>query len=144
MEAAQPQAVAMSMYLLDTNICIYALNRRPPEVLDRLIDAGRDRVGISTVTAAELAFGAAKSARPRTRVTVEAFLATMPVFDWGGDAVWRYAEIRFALEKTGRRIGERDLLIAAHALALDRTVVTNDEGEFSRVPGLRCENWVAP
>jgi tRNA(fMet)-specific endonuclease VapC len=131
------------MFLLDTNICIYALNKRPPEVLDRLIDAGRHRVGISSITAAELAFGAAKNARAGTRVTVEAFLATMPVFDWGGDAVWRYAETRLALERTGRRIGERDLLIAAHALALDRTVVTNDEAEFSRVPGLRCENWAA-
>jgi tRNA(fMet)-specific endonuclease VapC len=129
------------MYLLDTNICIYAINRRPPEVLDRLIAAGRKRVGVSSITAAELAFGAVKSQRAHTRVNVEAFLATMPVFEWGGDAIWRYAEVRLALEKAGRRIGERDLLIAAHALALDWTVVTNDESEFARVPGLRWENW---
>lgn len=129
------------MYLLDTNICIYALNRRPPEVQDRLIAAGRKRVGISSITAAELAFGALKSKRPATRVNVEAFLATMPVYEWGGEAVWRYGEVRLALETAGRRIGERDLLIAAHALALDWTVVTNDESEFARVPGLRWENW---
>jgi len=129
------------MYLLDTNICIYAINRRPPEVLDRLIAAGRNRVGISSITAAELAFGAVKSQRAGTRVNVEAFLATMPVLEWGGDAVWRYAETRLALEKAGRRIGERDLFIAAHALALDWVVVTNDEAEFARVPGLRWENW---
>jgi tRNA(fMet)-specific endonuclease VapC len=143
MEAARALVSALNMYLLDTNICIYAINRRPQEVLDRLIEAGRQRVGISSITAAELAFGAVKSARPQTRVTVEAFLATMPVFEWGGDAVWRYADARLALEKTGKRIGERDLLIAAHALALDRIVVTNDESEFTRVPGLRCENWAA-
>lgn len=131
------------MYLLDTNICIYALNERPPEVLDRLVEAGRKRVGVSSITAAELAFGAVKSRRAATRVNVEAFLATLPVFDWGGDAVWRYADARLALEKAGRRIGERDLLIAAHALALDWTLVTNDEAEFARVPGLRWENWVA-
>ena len=107
------------MYLLDTSICIHAINRRPPEVLDRLIAAGRNRVGISSITAAELAFGAVKSQRAGTRVNVEAFLATMPVLEWGGDAVWRYAETRWALEKAGRRIGERDLFIAAHALALD-------------------------
>ena len=131
------------MYLLDTNICIFAINQRPPEVLDRLVAAGRKHVGISSITAAELAFGAVKSQRTGTRVNVEAFLATMPVFEWGGDAVWRYAETRLALEKAGRRIGERDLFIAAHALALDWTVVTNNESEFSRVPGLRWENWAA-
>jgi tRNA(fMet)-specific endonuclease VapC len=131
------------MYLLDTNICIYAINRRPPEVIERLIEAGRQRVGISSITAAELAFGAVKSKRAGTRITVEAFLATMPVFEWGGDAVWHYAEARLALETRGQRIGERDLLIAAHALALDRVVVTNDESEFARVPGLRFENWAS-
>ena len=131
------------MYLLDTNICIYAINRRPPAVLDRLIVAGRKRVGISSITAAELAFGAVKSLRPGTRVSVEAFLATMPVIEWGGEAIWRYAETRMALEKAGRRIGERDLFIAAHALALEWTVVTNNESEFARVPGLRWENWAA-
>ena len=131
------------MYLLDTNICIYAINRRPPEVMDRLIAAGRKAVGISSITAAELAFGGVKSQRAATRVNVEAFLATMPVFEWGGDAVWRYAETRLALEKVGRRVGERDLFIAAHALALDAIVVTNDEREFARVPGLRWENWAA-
>ena len=131
------------MYLLDTNICIYVINQRPPEVLDRLIDVGRKRVGISSVTAAELAFGAVKSKRAATRVNVEAFLATMPVFDWGGDAVWHYAETRHLLERVGRRIGDRDLMIASQALALGWSVVTNNESEFTRVPGLRCENWVA-
>lgn len=129
------------MYLLDTNICIYAINRRPPAVLQRIVDAGPRRIAISSITAAELAFGALKSQRPSTRPNVELFLATLPVLDWGGDAIWRYAETRHALERAGRRIGERDLLIAAQALALDCTVVTNDVGEFSRVPGLRWENW---
>jgi tRNA(fMet)-specific endonuclease VapC len=131
------------MYLLDTNICIYAINRRPEAVLARLIQAGPGQVGISSITAAELAFGAMKSERPKTRTNVEAFLATLPVFDWGGEAVWRYADVRLALERTGKRIGERDLLIAAHALALGWVVVSSDTSEFARVPGLRLENWAA-
>ncbi len=129
------------MYLLDTNICIYAINRRPAHVLQRIVQAGAQRTGLSSITAAELAFGAIKSQRAGTRANVEAFLATLPVFDWGGEAVWQYAEIRLALERAGRRIGERDLFIAAHAKALNWTVVTNDMGEFARVPGLRWENW---
>lgn len=142
MEAEGPQGSALSaVYLLDTNICLYALNRRPAQVLERLVAAGRAQVGVSSITAAELAFGAMKSTRAATRPAVEAFLATIPVFEWGGDAVWHYAEARLALERAGKRIGERDLLIAAQALALGWTVVTNDEGEFSRVPGLRWENW---
>ena len=132
------------MYLLDTNICIYAINRRPAEVLERIVQAGPRQIALSSITAAELAFGAVKSVKPNARANIEAFLATLPVVDWGGEAVWRYAEVRLALERAGRRIGERDLFIAAHALALDCTVVTNNLGEFARVPGLRWENWAAP
>jgi tRNA(fMet)-specific endonuclease VapC len=130
------------VYLLDTNICIYAINHRPAQVMQRLLAAGRQGVAISSITAAELAFGAVKSQRASTRPSVELFLATLTTLDWGGGAVWHYADVRLALERSGQRIGERDLLIAAHALALGRTVVTNNLGEFTRVPGLRCENWV--
>ncbi len=130
------------MYLLDTNICIYAMNSRPREVLQRLAQVGPHAAAISSITAAELAFGAVKSDRPGTQAAMEVFLAQMPVLDWGASAVWSYARTRLLLERSGQRIGERDLFIAAHALALDRTLVTNNLREFTRVPGLRCENWV--
>lgn len=130
------------MYLLDTNICIYAINRRSAPVMRRMVAAGREGIAISSITAAELAFGAVKSQRAATRPNVETFLATLPVFDWGQAAVWHYADARLALERSGQRIGERDLLIAAHALALGCILVTNNLAEFTRVPGLRLENWV--
>jgi tRNA(fMet)-specific endonuclease VapC len=129
------------VYLLDTNICIYAINHKPAHVMQRLVAAGREGVAISSITAAELAFGAVKSQRASTRPAVELFLATLRTLDWGGAAVWQYASARLALERSGLRIGERDLLIAAHGLALGYTVVTNNLSEFTRVPGLRCENW---
>jgi tRNA(fMet)-specific endonuclease VapC len=129
------------MYLLDTNICIYAINHQPSHVRERLAAAARDEVAISSITAAELAFGALKTQRDNSRRAIQAFLGTVAVLDWGGDAVWRYAEARKELERIGQRIGERDLLIAAHAMSLSATVVTNNLGEFSRVPGLRWENW---
>lgn len=128
-------------FMLDTNICIYALNHRPPQVLQRIVEAGEGVVCISSITAAELAFGAAKSTRAGTRENLKAFLATLPELQWGGAAVWRYAEVRLALEQSGRRIGERDLLIAAHALAEELTLVTNNTREFERIEGLKLENW---
>ena len=129
-------------YMLDTNICIYALNHRPEAVLQRVIDAGSEGVCVSSITAAELAFGAVKSRRADNRVRLEAFLATLPALPWGDAAIWQYAEARLALEARGQRIGERDLLIAAHALAEDLVLVTNNVREFERVPKLRLENWV--
>lgn len=129
------------MYLLDTNICIYAMKVRPASVLQRMVEAGPQGLAISSITAAELAFGAVKSERPATREALEFFLAKLRVLDWGTEAVWHYAQTRLVLERAGQRIGERDLFIAAHALALDCTLVTNNLREFTRVPQLRCENW---
>ena len=132
-----------AQFMLDTNICIYALNQRPVQVLQRIVDAGEGAVCISSITAAELAFGAVKSTRAGTRGNLEVFLRTLPEMPWGGDAVWQYAQARLALEQSGRRIGERDLLIAAHALAENLTLVTNNTREFERIDGLKLENWVA-
>ena len=128
-------------YMLDANICIYALNRRPVEVLERVIAAGDDGVGLSSIVAAELAFGVVKSQRAENRTRLETFLFNLPVLPWSDAVVWDYAEIRHVLERSGQRIGERDLLIAAHARALDLTLVTNNIREFERVPHLRLENW---
>ena len=132
-----------AQFMLDTSICIYALNQRPVQVLQRIVGAGEGAVCISSITAAELAFGAVKSTRSATRGHLETFLQTLPELSWGGDAVWRYAEARLALEQSGRRIGERDLLIAAHALAENLTLVTNNTREFERIEGLKLENWAA-
>ena len=129
-------------YMLDTNICIYAINHRPEAVLKKLIDAGAGVVCLSSITAAELAFGAVKSTRSDTRAKLETFFATLPSLAWGEEVVWHYAQARLALERAGQRIGERDLLIASHALANNLVLVTNNTREFERVPGLKLENWV--
>lgn len=130
-------------YLLDTNICIYIINEQPAQVLQRLIQAGRESLAISTVTVAELAFGVAKSTRADSRAKLENFLSKFPIVDWDQDAAWIYGNVRKDLEAKGQRIGERDLLLACQALALDATMVTNNTREFERVEGLKLENWVA-
>ena len=130
-------------YLLDTNICIYIINEQPVQVVQRLIQAGRESLAISTVTVAELAFGIAKSKRESSRPKLENFLSQFPILDWNQDAAWVYGNVRKTLEGKGQRIGERDLLLACKALALDATMVTNNTSEFERVEGLKLENWVA-
>lgn len=129
-------------YLLDTNTCVYAIKLRP-SVIDRLRSLSPDDLGVSAVTLAELRFGARKSSRPaRTRASVDAFLRPFEVLVFGRDSAEAYAEIRLDLERAGRPIGERDLLIAAIARSRGLTVVTHDLGEFKRVVGLRVEDWV--
>lgn len=130
-------------YLLDTNICIYIINEQPAQVLQRLIQAGRESLAISTITVAELALGVAKSTRADSRVKLENFLSKFPILDWGQDAAWVYGNVRKTLEAKGQRIGERDLLLACQALSLDITLVTNNTCEFERIEGLKLENWVA-
>lgn len=129
-------------YMLDTNICIYAINHRPETVLQRLIDAGAGAACVSSITAAELAFGAVKSSRSDTRAKLEAFFGTLSALPWGDDVIWHYAQTRLILERSGQRIGERDLMIASHALGKNLVLVTNNTREFERVPGLKLENWV--
>jgi tRNA(fMet)-specific endonuclease VapC len=101
-------------------------------------------VGISSITAAELAFGVAKSGSARNRTALEKFLAPLEILPFGGDAIWVYDDIRSALERSGTPIGALDTLIAAHALSAKLTLVTNNLKEFQRVAGLRCEHWVGP
>ncbi|HYV40784.1 MAG TPA: type II toxin-antitoxin system VapC family toxin [Thermoanaerobaculia bacterium] len=129
-------------YLLDTNICVYAI-KREPEVLRRLQLRSPDDFGVSAVTAAELWFGAAKSSRPQsTCASVDAFLKPFEVLPFAGEAAEEYAEIRLQLEKAGKPIGERDLLIAATAKSRRLTVVTRNVREFSRVANLKVEDWL--
>jgi len=129
-------------YLLDTNICIYIIKRKPPEVLERLTSLEPEEVGVSSITVAELEYGMARSSRPRqNRDALINFLAPLQILAFDDEAARHYGDIRVHLEKAGQPIGAMDLLIAAHARSLSLTLVTNNEKEFSRVPGLVVENW---
>ena len=128
-------------YLLDTNICVYAI-KREPSVLRTLQEHGPDDFGISAITVAELWFGAAKSSRaPQTRSSVDTFLEPFEILPFTIEAADDYADIRLELEKGGRPIGERDLLIAATARSRRLIVVTSNVREFGRVSGLEVEDW---
>lgn len=128
-------------FLLDTNICIYVINKRPPEVLARFIAHEDDGIGISAITAAELYAGVRKSGSRRNLEALEHFLAPLVICDFDRAAAQTYGEVRTALEKKGTPIGPLDTQIAAHAIALDLTLVTNNLREFKRVAHLRLENW---
>ena len=132
------------IYLLDTNTCVYAIKRNE-EVMRRLRERGPEDFGISAITVAELWFGAARSSRPQTtRAGADAFLKPFEILPFAGKAADEYAEIRLQLEKAGQPIGERDLLIAAIAKSRRLTVVTHNVREFSRVSGLKVEDWLSP
>ncbi len=130
------------MILLDTNICIYIINSRPPEVLQRFRQYRMGEIGLCSVVAAELAYGVAKSGSLRNRQALEMFLAPLSILPFDEPALWAYGELRTELERRGTPIGSLDTLIAAHALSQRATLVTNNTDEFARVPGLQLENWV--
>lgn len=129
------------MILLDTNICIYIINTRPPEVLAHFRRYRLGEVGLSSVVAAELAYGVAKSGSERNRQALEMFLAPLEIAPFDEPAVWAYGALRAELERQGKPIGALDTMIAAHALSLNAVLVTSNTREFSRVNGLRLENW---
>jgi len=126
---------------LDTNICSYILRRHPASVIERFGELNRAQLWLSAIVAAELRFGAAKLASTRFSAGVEAWLAGFDVRPWPVEATPHYASIRAALERAGQPIGGMDLLIAAHAMAEDSALVTNNAREFLRVPGLAVEQW---
>ena len=128
--------------LLDTNICIYLINRKPAAVLRHLEAARVGDLGLSSITVAELLYGAAKSQYPdRNRQALEKFLLPLEIAPFDMAAATAYGPVRANLEHAGRLIGPLDLLIAAHALSLGVKLVTNNIREFERVPGLRVEAW---
>ena len=132
----------MLRYLLDTNIVIYVLKRRPVEVLSTF-NANASRMAISSVTLAELLHGAEKSSRVNENLAaIEDFCSRLEVLPYGPKAAQHYGAIRAALEKLGQPIGVNDIHIAAHARSEGLVLVTNNMGEFSRVPALEAENWV--
>ena len=128
-------------YMLGSNICIHIINHASDKLIARLVKHEGD-LCISTIAAAELQFGAAKSvAQKKNRASLAEFLAPLEVLPFDEDAAASYGDLRAALEKSGKPIGPLDTLIAAHALSLDATLVTNNLREFQRVKGLRVESW---
>ena len=129
------------MILLDTNICIYIINAKPADVLERFRQYRMGEVGLCSVVAAELAFGVAKSGSLRNRQALEMFLAPLTILPFDQQASWVYGDLRADLQKRGTPISSLDTLIAAHALSQQATLVTNNTREFAMAPGLRLENW---
>lgn len=133
----------MIKYMLDTNIVIYIIKRRPIEILEKF-NANVGRMVISSITLAELMHGAEKSqfVEKNTRA-VEDFISRLDVVHYDEKAAFHYGSIRSDLEKKGTPIGVNDLHIAGHARSSGLVLVTNNEGEFQRVNGLIVENWIA-
>jgi len=131
-------------YLLDTNICVYLIKQRPASVAQKFLDLQSGAVGVSSVTVAELQFGVQRSEQPdQNRRALERLLVALQVANFDARAAEIYGNIRTCLEKRGTPIGAFDYLIAAHALSLGATLVTNNEREFRRIPMLKVENWVS-
>ena len=130
------------MYLLDTNICIYAMKNSSTGLTAKLLQTDPADICISSVTLSELEYGIAKSKAPdRNRRALYQFLAAVPVLDYDSSAAQEYGDIQAALEKAGTPIGPMDLMIAAHARSCGCTIVTKNCREFLRICGLRTENW---
>lgn len=133
----------MLKYMLDTNICIYVIKRRPIEVLETF-NKYAGTLCISSITYAELCHGVEKSALPEhNRRQVEDFVSRLEIVPYGDKAAAHYGDIRATLERQGKTIGVNDLHIAAHARSEGLIIATNNIREFERVAGLRAENWIA-
>jgi len=132
-------------YLLDTNICIYLIKNRPPEVLDRFRQHSPQDVAISIITLFELEYGVEKSQyRQRSKDALAKFLLPLNLINLDRFSALEAAIIRAQLEKKGMPIGPYDLLIAGLARSRDMILVTNNIKEFEKVVGLHLENWVEP
>jgi tRNA(fMet)-specific endonuclease VapC len=128
--------------LLDTNICIYLIREKPRSILERFKKHAVGDIGISAITLAELEYGVSKSSKPAAnKEALDQFVAPLELVAFDRSATAVYGKLRTALEKKGQSIGAMDLLIAAHALALNVRLVTHNVREFARVPGLRVETW---
>ncbi len=130
-------------FLIDTNICIYIMNKRPPEVIQRFKTMEVGQIAISSITVSELQYGVSKSKyREQNFKRLEEFLTPFQILAYDEYASKFYGEIRSQLENQGTIIGPLDLLIAAHALSQNLVLVTNNEKEFKRIPSLKVENWL--
>lgn len=131
------------MYLLDTNICIYALNGRYPKLSDHLLRIHPDDICVSSITVGEMEYGAAKSRwGDRTRQIMHAFLSNYEVLPFTEKDAILFGQLRACLAFSGTPIGAYDVMIAAQGVSRNLTVVTHNTKEFSRVPGIILEDWI--
>jgi len=130
-------------YLIDTNTCIYIMNKRPIEIIQKFKQFDVGEIGVSTITVSELYYGICKSKKHSlNKQRVEEFLSPLEILPYDENVAGIYGDVRFQLEKRGEPIGPLDLLIAAHALSRNLVFVTNNEKEFKRIKSLKVENWV--
>lgn len=131
------------MYMLDTNILVYAI-RHPNDIInDKLAEHVANDIFISSITYGELEYGVCKSAAPeQNRIALRKLLSGIPILEFDWIAAEHFGDIFADLERRGQRIGDRDMLIAAHARSLAFTLITNNTGEFVRVKGLHVEDWL--
>ena len=131
-------------WMLNTDTCI-AIIKKHPTALKKLRGKSIGQVGISSITLAELAFGAEKSSRPKdARAALDDFLLPLEIVAFDEHAAIRYGEVRGSLARRGKPIGPLDTLIGSHAHLMDATLVTHNTREFAQIEGLRLEDWVAP
>lgn len=129
-------------FILDTNICIYIIKKAPLSVLKRFKQLIPEDIGVSSITVAELYYGVSKSQhKEKNRLALENFLLPFEILLFDSQAAIEYGDLRTQLEDIGKPIGPLDLMIAAHAKSLEVTLVTNNLKEFTRIPGLKVENW---
>lgn len=131
-------------YMLDTNICIYLIKRKPPQVLKKFQTHTLGDICVSSITVAELRYGVEKSQHTKqNQAALDLFLSPLEIVEFGPSTAHHYGQIRANLERSGTPIGAYDLLIAGHAQSLGITLVTHHTREFNRVANLRVENWTA-
>lgn len=131
------------MYMLDTNMCIYIIKKRPTGLLEKFNSIPKNSLCISVATYAELQYGVERSSSKKmNQEIIKDFISRLIVLSWDMDAASQYGKIRSNLEKKGTPIGNMDLMIAAHALSQKCIIVSNNLREFKRVEGLKYENWV--
>ncbi|GBF82790.1 type II toxin-antitoxin system tRNA(fMet)-specific endonuclease VapC [Aphanothece sacrum] len=130
-------------YLLDTNICIYLIKKKPFKVFEKFKNIEPGDIGVSSITVAELKYGVYKSQHlEKNKVALTQFLIPLEIVSFDVNATVIYGQIRANLEREGMIIGAMDMLIAAQAVALDLILITNNIKEFTRVPNLKLENWI--
>ena len=129
-------------YMLDTSICIYIIKQKPEKVLRHFKRHSIGDIGISSITLAELRFGVEKSQQiQKNRQALEEFILPLEIADFDEKAAVIYGAVRAALERAGTPVGDMDMLIGAHALSLDLTLVTNNVREFKQVKNLKIADW---
>ncbi len=129
-------------FMLDTNTCIYLIKRKPEKVLQHFKTYFIGDIGISSITLAELEYGVAKSQHvQKNRLALDEFILPLEIAAFDEAASEKYGSMRSMLEKNGMLIGSMDMLIAAHALSIDATLVTNNLKEFRRIRGLKVVDW---